>query len=199
MRRRTVAQTTDLKRRRRIIAPCVAPGPILRSSGILQNPANPLPKRDSANAPDRIRTCDLRFRSPRRWVGWTTWSLVSSGFRRIESRWNRLESVGHVAPFVAHEDLLSSERGSVRCRMQSSANRPLADRAAALRTRLLQRKVTASFAPIGRIAPALGLCLAIRPDRTVAPPSFRVRPIAQSARLALLLAALRRLPNTLGT
>jgi hypothetical protein len=32
---------------------------------------------------------------------WTTWGTVSSGFREIEIGWDRLESVGHVAPFVA--------------------------------------------------------------------------------------------------
>ena len=26
------------------------------------------------NAPDRIRTCDLRFRRTKRWLGWATWS-----------------------------------------------------------------------------------------------------------------------------
>jgi hypothetical protein len=35
---------------------------------------------------------------------WTTWGTVSSGFREIEIGWNRLESVGHVAPFVAPAD-----------------------------------------------------------------------------------------------
>jgi hypothetical protein len=29
------------------------------------------------------------------------WGTVSSGFREIEIGWDRLESVGHVAPFVA--------------------------------------------------------------------------------------------------
>ena len=33
-------------------------------SGRAQNAGNPLPKRVSQNAPDRIRTCDLRFRRP---------------------------------------------------------------------------------------------------------------------------------------
>jgi hypothetical protein len=37
-------------------------------------------------------------------IGWTTWGTVSSGFREIELRGDRLESVGHVAPFVAPAD-----------------------------------------------------------------------------------------------
>src|SRR5665811_2394280 len=57
--------------------------------------------RTGRNAPDRIRTCDLRFRSLTPQTRWTTWSPVSSGFRQIEPRWDRLESVGHVAPIVA--------------------------------------------------------------------------------------------------
>lgn len=52
----------------------------------------------------RFPTRTVQFRSPSPWIGWTTWSPVSSGFQRIESRWDRLESVGHVAPFVAPED-----------------------------------------------------------------------------------------------
>ena len=32
---------------------------------------------------------------------WTTWGTVSSGFREIELRGDRLESVGHLAPFLA--------------------------------------------------------------------------------------------------
>jgi len=32
---------------------------------------------------------------------WTTWSTVSGGFRAIELRGDRLESVGHLAPFLA--------------------------------------------------------------------------------------------------
>jgi hypothetical protein len=31
----------------------------------------------------------------------TTWGMVSSGFREIEIGWDRLESVGHLAPFLA--------------------------------------------------------------------------------------------------
>ncbi len=37
---------------------------------------------------------------------WATWSPVSSGFRKIELRGDRLESVGHLAPFLAPADLL---------------------------------------------------------------------------------------------
>jgi hypothetical protein len=36
----------------------------LAATVLVLNPANPLPKRDSTSAPDRIRTCDLRFRRP---------------------------------------------------------------------------------------------------------------------------------------
>jgi hypothetical protein len=49
----------------------------------------------------RIRTCDLRVMSPNLKSRWTTWGTVSSGFRGIEIGLDRLESVGHVAPFVA--------------------------------------------------------------------------------------------------
>src|ERR1700709_157559 len=34
-------------------------------------------------------------------VRWTTWGTVSSRFREIEIAWDRLESVGHLAPFLA--------------------------------------------------------------------------------------------------
>jgi len=37
-------------------------------------------------------------------IGWDTWGPVSSGFREIELRGDRLEYVGHVAPFVAPAD-----------------------------------------------------------------------------------------------
>jgi hypothetical protein len=55
------------------IAPYVAPEPFSGSGEVSENPAISLSKRDHVNAPDRIRTCDLRFRSPSPWVGWTTW------------------------------------------------------------------------------------------------------------------------------
>jgi hypothetical protein len=32
---------------------------------------------------------------------WTTWDTVSNGFREIEIGWDRLESVGVLAPFLA--------------------------------------------------------------------------------------------------
>jgi hypothetical protein len=35
---------------------------------------------------------------------WTTWGTVSSGFREIEIGWDRLESVGVLAPFLPHTD-----------------------------------------------------------------------------------------------
>lgn len=35
-------------------------------------------------------------------VGWTTWRAFWSGFREIEFGWDRLESVGFLAPFLAH-------------------------------------------------------------------------------------------------
>jgi len=41
--------------------------------------------------------------SPNQGSGWTTWGTVSSGFREIEIGWNRLESVGLVAPSLAPE------------------------------------------------------------------------------------------------
>jgi hypothetical protein len=34
---------------------------------------------------------------------WTTWGTVSSGFREIEIGWDRLESVGLLAPFLAQQ------------------------------------------------------------------------------------------------
>jgi len=83
------------------VAPGVAPAAISHCSSDPQKPGIPLHKRGSANAPDRIRTCDLRFRRLTPQTRWTTWSPVSSGFRRIELRGDRLESVGHVAPIVA--------------------------------------------------------------------------------------------------
>src|SRR5215813_13099667 len=46
------------------IAPGVAPAALSASRPIPQNFAITLPKRHRANAPDRIRTCDLRFRRP---------------------------------------------------------------------------------------------------------------------------------------
>jgi len=55
----------------------------------------------SPHSGGRIRTCDLRVMSLISEICWTTWSTVSSGFRQIELRGDRLESVGHVAPFVA--------------------------------------------------------------------------------------------------
>jgi hypothetical protein len=39
--------------------------------------------------------------SPNQGSRWTTWGTISSGFREIEIGWDRLGSVGHVAPFVA--------------------------------------------------------------------------------------------------
>lgn len=39
---------------------------------------------------------------------WTTWDTVSSGFREIELRGDRPESVGLVAPFVAPDRLATS-------------------------------------------------------------------------------------------
>jgi hypothetical protein len=39
--------------------------------------------------------------SPNLEARWTTWSAVSSGFREIEIGWDRLESVGLLAPFLA--------------------------------------------------------------------------------------------------
>ena len=43
---------------------------------------------------------------------WTTWGTVSSGFREIELRWDRLESVGHVAHLLPHR----AHRRSIRSR-----------------------------------------------------------------------------------
>ena len=48
-----------------------------------------------------IRTRDLRVMSSIGEIGWTTWGTVSSGFREIELRGDHLESVGHLAPFLA--------------------------------------------------------------------------------------------------
>ena len=38
---------------------------------------------------------------------WTTWGTVSSGFREIEMGWNRLESVGLLAPAILRRRLKS--------------------------------------------------------------------------------------------
>jgi hypothetical protein len=48
---------------------------------------------------------DSPLMSPNRRSRWTTRGTVSSDFREIEIGWDRLESVGHVAPFVAPEVL----------------------------------------------------------------------------------------------
>jgi len=40
--------------------------------------------------------------------GWTTWGTVSSGFRGIELRGDRLESVGHLAHFLPQRPLAFS-------------------------------------------------------------------------------------------
>lgn len=49
--------------------------------------------------------------SPNLGSRWTTWGTVSSGFREIEIGWDRLESVGLLAPFLApsHLSLLLDE------------------------------------------------------------------------------------------
>jgi hypothetical protein len=39
--------------------------------------------------------------SPNRQSRWATWGTVSSGFREIETGWDRLGSVGLLAPFLA--------------------------------------------------------------------------------------------------
>jgi hypothetical protein len=44
--------------------------------------------------------------SPDRQSCWTTWGAASSGFREIEVGWDRLGSVGLLAPFVAPVDQL---------------------------------------------------------------------------------------------
>src|SRR5690348_14983447 len=46
------------------VAPGVAPAAFSPLCQLGRNPAIPLPERDCVNAPDRIRTCDLRFRRP---------------------------------------------------------------------------------------------------------------------------------------
>src|SRR3954454_24694408 len=43
--------------------------------------------------------------SPNQGPRWTTWDTISSGFREIELRGDRLESVGLVAPCVAPSEL----------------------------------------------------------------------------------------------
>jgi hypothetical protein len=45
--------------------------------------------------------------SPNLESSWTTWGTVSSGIREIELRGDRLESVGHLAPFLAPAGLLA--------------------------------------------------------------------------------------------
>lgn len=42
--------------------------------------------------------------SPNFEIDRTRWSLVSSGFHEIEIGWDRLESVGLLAPFLAPAD-----------------------------------------------------------------------------------------------
>jgi hypothetical protein len=56
----------------------------------------------SSRGGGRIRTCDLRVMSPRQGSRWTTWGTVSSGLRESEISWDRLGSVGYVAPASRH-------------------------------------------------------------------------------------------------
>ena len=50
--------------------------------------------------------------SPESGTRWTTWGTVSSGFREIEIGWDRLGSVGLLAPFLAPAESTSSgDRG----------------------------------------------------------------------------------------
>jgi len=44
-----------------------------------------------------------------RWLGWATWSAVSSGFREIEIGWNRLESVGMLPHLLPQRTRLASK------------------------------------------------------------------------------------------
>ena len=41
--------------------------------------------------------------SPNLQIGWTTWGTVSNGFREIEIGWDRLESVGLLAPVITKQ------------------------------------------------------------------------------------------------
>ena len=53
------------------------------------------------NGGGRIRTCDSRAMSLNPESRWATWGTVSSGFREIEIGWDRLESAGLLASFLA--------------------------------------------------------------------------------------------------
>jgi hypothetical protein len=77
-----------------------------------------------------IRTRDLRVMSPNQGSRWTRWDEVSSGFREIEIGWDRLESVGHVAPFVApatseHVAGSMGPQPAKRCGSSSGGGSPL--------------------------------------------------------------------------
>jgi hypothetical protein len=49
--------------------------------------------------------------SPNRESRWTTWGTVSGGFREIEIGWDRLGSVGVLAPFLAPAAWISRTEG----------------------------------------------------------------------------------------
>jgi hypothetical protein len=57
-------------------------------------------------------------------IRWTTWNPISSGFRTIELRGDRLESVGHVAPFVAPVLGLPASQNRLQLRHQEVQQRP---------------------------------------------------------------------------
>jgi hypothetical protein len=65
-----------------------------------------------------VRGSDLRVMSPNLGSRWTTWGTVSSGFREIELCGDRLGSVGHVAPFVAPADSVTTRPGDPMRRPQ---------------------------------------------------------------------------------
>jgi hypothetical protein len=69
--------------------------------------------------------------SPNRQSRWATWGTVSSGFREIGIGWNRLGSVGLLAPFLAPAAPSPRLRGGL-CRRQllPSGHAPLAEPAA---------------------------------------------------------------------
>src|SRR5215203_4387068 len=64
-----------------------------RLTRALRSPRQTKRGQDSNLRPSGYET-ESRFR-------WTTWGTVSSGFREIEIGWDRLDSVGLLAPFLA--------------------------------------------------------------------------------------------------
>jgi hypothetical protein len=83
----------------------------------------------------RIRICDLRVMRLILGIGWTTWGTILSGFREIDLRGDRLESVGLLAPFLAPGSSYSPPIAHGGNRLQTRQERRFAGKVAHLRPR----------------------------------------------------------------